>query len=888
MRAITVTIYPNDGMSSALVGLSVSANLANLGQVSWAIDQNLTKVTPGNLSLKVWDEDGAVWAWVQNSIQTTVGSVSQLFPPWVVLTVSGVDRFLGILDVGSVKRDQRTQIVEFNAQDWSVMLRDQILEGTPWQRPLPKVISTRVGAGPYLGGHHPLKNVDSVIIFGPADLTGTLQVGDMVQVNGTGPLYKISFSKLDGPTGYTVLMLDGWTWATIGLGGNTGALANFSRVAASVGDQPYFTVTANVNGTGDVPVYEVPVDTVDQLVPGDVLEAAGKGKIRVDDLDSERKIIISTEPITTTLANGDRLTFSADSLNEVVHQSATDLIKRAAFPFAVDDSGFTPPTISAPAFAWLPWWNPSTDENLRAINDAEPTLTALRFFGLGQSWSGTPEAGYASAAGIAPRYVDWTRQQTSAPTYLMPDDTPSLTPRVKIRNRAFADWKFNVPKLLDSSWNSITADNTPVSTVYPAMILGHDYSALRRWRLSNASWTEERWNGTTWTATAAVTPSTTTGGPWYPCSAAPLVTQAATTGPTPLGKALLVLVTDATGSSYQLQLHFAAASAAQLAVSATQAKGAQLVSTPWGAYLVGPGGYGRITYSGGTLTLTWAQVVDATTCWLQPNTLAAIDSSSVWMLARLDYTNPETKETSSETRLFQLKATPDSSPILNGSDLTGVRISHLPPRICTMFRDPSDSTRLVGILGSRLFQVASKLPRTIERVRAYGMNAAELIEHTCQAINALAIPLPSGTLKIIARSDSGSSTAVTVDQTAISTSRVSPHFFTVVRVTGAVEDATADAYGLWKGGRALELSNHPMIWGEAQAFALASSMATFFGKPRRQDDQHWFHSDADTAPPWDALIPGQKITVNGGAAYLFMGLKEDLIKGEATATLLEA
>ena len=884
MRTLTVNLYPNDGIGTTFAAQGLTGKLASMGKLSWAIDDQLTKIQPGTLSLKVWDDDGSLWTWVQGQIQTTVASKNQFFAPWLTLDVNGTRAFFGVVDLPSVQRDFRSGMVEFQAQDWSVMLRDQSLD--TWTRPFPKVVSTRTGTSLGTGSRillTPANWLPTSSVKFASDVSGLVQVGDFLQFNGSGPGYKVlSLSVISGSVTY--VLLDGFNW-----GASTSG--TWTRLSSSVGDQAYYSVASTVTGTQDAPLYEIPVDTVDWLVPGDVLERPGKGRVPVDDIDAERKLIISATPITETFTSGDRLVLTTDSKLELVQQDALLVMKQAVAPFDLDVSGFTPPTISTPAFAWLPWYNRATGDNLRGICDIEPTLTQLRLMGGGYSWAGTPEAGFTVSAGTASRNVDWTCQRTSAPSMLMPDQTPGLAPRARDRNRAYSSWKFVAPKLLDSNWDPTTPDDSPVAGDVPPLVLAHDYAAFRRWKLTAATWTEERWSGSAWSAPAGVTPSTASGGPWTPLVAAPFPTVAATTGPTPLGKALLVLASNA-GGTYQLQLHFVGASAAVCSVPAAQAVGARIVCTPFGAYLVGPGGYGKISYSAGTLSLAWAQVVDASTCWLQPNTLCALDASSLWVLARMDWRDPDDgNKHGSETRLFNLVENPSgaSTIILNGTDGLGVRIASLPPRICSMLRDPSDSTRLVGIFGSRLFQIAPRLPATIERIKAQGMTSAELVEHVCQAINAIVYPLPTGSLKLVPRSAAGGTTALTVDQVEVTQARVSQHFFSVVRVSGADDSVYADASGTWAGGRSLEVNSHPMIHGEAQAYALATTLVSFFGRPRRQETQKWFYADADSAPPWESLAPFCQLTVNGGGTtWILTSLQADLVKGDAQAVLLEA
>jgi hypothetical protein len=863
MRPCVVTLYQNDGAGGASVSCQISANLASLGQLGWTIDEQLTKLQPGGFSCKVWDEGGTVWAWIQDQIATAGGA--RLFAPWLQLTVGGVQRFLGVVDLASCRRDERDLQVELQADDWSVLLRDVILDGKAWERPLPKVASTRPGAGPWTAKC--IKGSDMLQLTEQPDL----QKDDVMLYGAEEYVVHSCFDLF----GIWIVRLIGWT--------SSGKPATFPiyRKSASTGESLYYSVTANLKPADDQPsIVAVPLDTVEHLTPGDVMLTTSDAELKILDVDAERRTITLTEPLTTELRDGDKLYLSEDSRRTLVHVDAWRLVESAAAPYTVDLSRFTPAVLPRPILSWVP-----TDGDAPRItqaSDAEPTLDGLRFFAAGGSWTGTIEGGWTFSQSTSPRHVDWTSQLASAPYSLMVDESAALAPYQDRRNRAYGTWKAGRSREVDGSWNPLSRDEDEGRSLWwTGYALAHDCAGRRRMRVTNpntktgtSTWQEAAWDGSTWGAWSSAASWPVAG--WHPCEIAPMIGVPHASG---TGCAILALAANSSGA-LQLQLVRGAGAEATCALAAGM-QGAKLCTTPWGVYLLGSGGYGRVSYAGGVLSLAWSNVRDTGTTLL-PSTFAALDDSGIYVCARVSGTDDEGK-TLTETWLLHLTATPTdgASPVL-WSD----RVYAGVPRLAMALRDPSCPTRLVGILGSRVFQVSATLPRTVERVSAYGLTGAELLEHVAQLQLAVVVPRPDGVLQVISRGESSSATALTVDTSKLTSQRISAHFFSVVRVGGKEEDAYADAFGPVQGGRALEISDHPLVASPGQAYGVASAYAAWFGRPRRQWEATWVHEDPGTAPPWEALGPWQKIAEGGRTARL-IGLSEDIVKGEAKATLLE-
>lgn len=886
MRTYTATLYANDGLGNLGSSTAITTKLADLGNVSWTLDDQLTKVTPGDMTITVWDEDGGVWNWLENQIGTTVAGVSQVFPPWIVLQTGSTPLFKGLLDLAGIKRNLKNYTIELSAKDWSSLLTNITLEGTDWNRPLPKVLSSRTAAGPWTGtvdatvwnyGYHnilwfdPTTNMSILTHLEQEDTVTLTPGGTSHKVVGIYPSYSGFYDN--GNTPYNIsVQLAGFT-------SSIGTTYTISRPTATLGTAPYYSVTADTSATSHI----VPLDTVDWITAGDILTTVSGATITVDDIDTERLEIICATEIGMDLRSFDKLYLSAESSETMIWQDAGDLIEKAIRPYGVDLSRLVMPTGSTPVLSWLPLANEG--EFLRGVSDIEPTLTGVKVIGINNtSYTGSPDNGWTSAS-TGTRVVDWTCQQTSAPTYLMPDTTPAVASQTGSRNRVYSFWKNVMPVNLDSNWSQITAIYD-ASRTYPTAVVCHDYSYLRRLVITNpisgaSSVAESRWNGTAWSGATTVSWPITG---WRQVSAVPMIGTTATTGPvSPQGRAVLALCID-NGQNVELQLAFYGGSIIRLAVDAAL-NGAKLRTTPWGVFLMGASGYfGRVTFNGTALTLSGSHVGNASSS-LMPSTFGATSATDIYCMGQLT-TDPDAQGvTITQVHLYKLSSTPSTgiNPVIRSEKvMTGV------PRLAVMVRDPSVSGRLLGVFGNRLYQVSATLPETIERIRAIGMTGAELVEHIAQVLNAVVVPLPTGVLQIVSRIQSATASAVSVDRISVSQQRLSENFFSVVRVTGYSDDIYQDAYGSIKGGSALEISTQPCIWTEGGAYALALSYAEFFGVPRFKETHSWFHSSPDTAPVWESLTPWQIITVPGSSRTWFLtALSSNLVTGIAEATLLE-
>lgn len=886
-RPLTVTLYANDGTTNLVTSQSVESRIVTLGRIGWAIDDQLTKIQPSDLTLQIADDDEAVWTWLQTQLQTiNAGGDQQLFPPWLVVYQAGEDVFTGLIDLTSLRRDMSKRLIDLAAQDWSSMLANVPL--TDISRPLPTGLSHRAGTNLGVG--------IAAMLFGliwcgaehqiylPKGLD--IRAGDFITSNLTG-IQQFKVSMRTFTSNKCVLHVPGWNWISRGA-----TSATFSRVATELDQLPYYTAQSGVR-----PGNAIALNSVEGITPGDTLQAVGGSEILVADVDNERKEIVSLRAI-TGIAAGTRLYLSAESLRYLVNQDAAELASLVAQPYSVDVARFVPGELVRPLFGWL------TNENVAGADllhpsDIEPTADGkVRIICENGAFKGTPEAGYAIDGAWGERYVDWTSQQVAAPALVMPDDSPDISEAAGTRNRVFYVWSWVREQYIQrtrENGDTVTYRSvwalipqlvyTPRAINYPTYCIGYDYSRIRRIVVSNpntgfATYSERRWNGSTWSA--ATTGNWPVTG-WYPCQMVPMLGVAATTGPvSPQGWAMLALVSD--GVSYALHLVWAEA-LVTLPMDNAIAAGAVLVTSPWGVYLVGPGGYGRITYSAGVLQFSWSSV-GGVSAYLITNTFAAMDADSVYCCLRIDYPDPDNQAAVlTETRLLTLTTTP-----VAGVDPVqfSQRIMHGAPRVARAFRDPSTTDRIIGLLGSRLFRVSAEPPTVIERMHLDAMTGLEALEHIGQFLNAVIIPRESGRLELVSRNQDGAATHLQVDRVSVTQSRMSQHFFSVARVAAEDDALYADAYGAVVGGKALDISGVPTVSTEAGCYAVASNLMNFFGHPRRIEEQVWCWENTGTAPPWEALDPWSPITVNDDTTvWLFAALDYDRIKGEAKVTLLE-
>ena len=100
MRAITVNFWQNLGTKTPGAQCSLTGNVTKIGRQVLTVDEQLTKITPGNITIEVQDPGDVIWAFIQNNLTISSG----LLPPYIQLLVGGAQVFLGLVDPSQLVR----------------------------------------------------------------------------------------------------------------------------------------------------------------------------------------------------------------------------------------------------------------------------------------------------------------------------------------------------------------------------------------------------------------------------------------------------------------------------------------------------------------------------------------------------------------------------------------------------------------------------------------------------------------------------------------------------------------------------------------------------------------------------------------------------------------
>lgn len=906
MRKIECLLIQNkgDGSLGDYLTFSSDTNITEISNLSYNVEKELTKVSPGNITLSVVDFDDSIWTFIKDNLDISSSSWNGLLPPFLVVNVDSEKRFVGIINPSGIKIDKSTKKITIQAIDWSVMLSKIYLD---WVRdPAKKTqhraadvtkscisdmkillyIFYRNGDPDHAGGRVYIDTPNNSIIKGDlvtCSLTGstTYKVLDIKNVQ-----FEYAPNQFWNKV---MLQLEGFSWPDPG-----GDLfywtahrweyfgASITRIASEVTEVNGYVVQTAYTYNSDSPMYALKLDTTDGLVPGDKLDLrssatrTSRTTFTVFDVDYENSEVVFLDPISVSLSVNDTLYLSDESASELVFESATKLITKACDFFNVTVDKFIAPTLSVPVFAYLPYNSKTSSTDIISPIDIQPNLTGFDIKGAGTlSWTGNFTNGFTTSTWS--EKVIWTNQLTSAPATLMLDETKTYAKQSRYRNRTYLNWKAR---------NVDNGGETYEPSTYPKCFLVHDYSGSRRIRVENTTSTHtykvDTWNGTSWSLGSSQN---------WPKASPPVSGVAFPSIGSSLGSGASILVVNVAG---QLEIALGTSNPTALTLDADQAQGI-LTSTPYGTYLVGPNGYGKVTYSAGALHLDWIGIGTTTgseICTLFPNTFVAYDSSNIYCFGSIqkkdDKSTDEVKMLHS-TYLYTLPASPNPSspPVLDEYAGTIEWIADGVFRQTAAVRGPSG--KIYGLLGGRLFQIDTTMPDTIERCKPSGMTALELIEHICQIQNAMAVPNPKGYLEIISRKFSSvSATDLTVDQKSIEESRTDDAFFSIIRVGGKEDKVYADVFGL-DGGDYLEMDSHPMIFSVSQARGSAYSLLDFFGHPRRAQKQTWFTTDFTQKPAFENLSPLQVITINNDltSSWIVKSLSINFKDRTAEVQLLE-
>jgi hypothetical protein len=914
-RVITVVIRQNTGDSTdSGAELDISGFLTSVGEVSWTVDENLTKLDIGNMSLTVSDDEtGTVWNFLRDSI--AVGG--SILPPWCYLTVDGVMTFIGIIKESPIQSlDAGSQEIQINAVTWSSMLESKRIQAG--QGSLDRRSTFRNGAAIAAGSVVTGKSVynkelrrghDRTMVAVPSTEQNNFKAGDWVYVNNYSSFS--NYNKLYPVEGVQMLNVGGLgvMWC-IYLGGgfwwqeNPGDNQNFGQTLTlyraymstsaptNTDALPVFTVaedwTASTAGDAN-PKTSIKLTYTDGLLPGDKLDVvtnfmapgASAWSITLTDVDTAANVVYLDAPLSNNLVSGvTSLQLQATSLQDSVLMQVLPLVATALAGLGYPDfSTYIPPVLPAPCFSFISPKSPAGQnahsETLAAVSDIQATLTGFEVLGNGKQWTGLPTAGW-DVLGAWTKTVSWTSQLAAAPARTMPyaalpGDAPAGAPLVRHRTRYPG---------LDGYGDDPGGDPGTQAISYKEV---YDYSNFRRYLFAYARTltgvTVTTWNGSTWTTVSGFS----TTGVGLPMD---IVSMPGTASSVGSGNGLLAIYKDGTVKTILSTVSLTATLPGDALVSGVLK--ATLVQTSNGIYYCTPSGYGTIRVVAGALECKWRQLIDLTNNQglmrtITPMTPFVYANGEIIALAKVSYkTSISDARFIDDTYLLQL--TPDISTTGSGIISADFIVSSI-PRATLMLRSPV-SQDVFGVMGSRLFQVATRLPDTVDRFTSTNQTATAILEFVAAMTNSVAIPLPSGILKFYSRGFTSSVTNLVVDVVSTTEARWNKHLADCVVIKGFDSCVGVAVSATQKAGLTISYSNETWIRNSSQARAIAQSYLAFFEKPRHEVEQEWY---SEAVPmPFEGLAPMQVISINGGATHYYLtGLTINYETCTAKASLLE-
>lgn len=702
--------------------------------------------------------------------------------------------------------------------------------------------------------------------------------------------------------------------------------ANFTLANPTSQDLQYWLTTVAVPSSPSSPVHALDQNSVDGIVVGDKIGIVSSSKTStwtVAGVDPILQEVNTVEAVTDVPINS-HIYWTPESQAELVMEDPRSILIQAISPFKVDLSKFNAPTTKDPLFGFIPL-RPYNGEDLRPIGDIEPTATNIKVStganwlnpttGAAMpsySWTGDQDTGWTGPVSTAPAAPnsDWTRQCVSYPGSLLPYEAFTLNPFQRMRNRAYGDIIYrrenNGVIMVNSyyvhgvhvqttstingptyqytqngvTYNSATGDNftcwSPIGANIAGVFVCYDHVAAKRLKFTGNALEVKTWSGSGW---GAATNLTWPGGSYIQC-AAPMIGSA--------GYYLGYAVDAVIGGSYNGSWNSASISGDRLELwgltggltatldlaSHPELFGGTLTTTPYGVYLVCGANIAEIHYSAGTLSLIVISMVSDVDVLFE-NSLAARSASEIIIFGRV-----ETTDTNSTTETYLFRITTPFSSDANAALIWSEKIAEGCPTLIGAMRDPTKAGRIIGHYGGSLWSIDTTRPFCIERFTPGGMSAMECVEHICQLFNALAIPDSNGTMHIVSRSQSDVAAPLVVDQVETNCALCWPEFATIVRISSQDSKFYYDSRGQ-DGGALLVVSNHPMCWSLSSCAAMSESLCDYLGQPRFDNNGEWFHSNPDTAPPWESIQLFTKLTVNGGTDSRLLNLTQNFIRGSA-------
>ena len=920
-RVIQVVLKQNTG-NTGVDGteLDISAYLLTLGNLSWSVDENLTKLSLGNLSITTTDDTSStVWNFILNSLVSGEG----LLPPWLILNVDGAQRFIGVVkEAPSRTQDSGTLELTIDAVDWSSMLESKRIQASDTSLSRLKTFrnDTAYAAGSAITAKSDYnkelrRGHFRQVVYVAASEINNFSVGDWVyfsnyssftQYNQKYPVLGAGLFNAGGLGTMLALTLGGGFWWSENPGDaqNFGQTSSLYRVYASTSPNldtttnlPKFTVaeTFTIATAGKTPKTSIILTYVDGLLPGDKLDkitnflSPGDStfSVTIVDVDTTAKTIYLDAPLSNDLISGiTSFQINSESVKESVLVSMRDLIEKSVDPLAlVDYTSYSQATLPSPCFSFISPKSPSSQnthtEALAAVLDIQPSLTGFEILGgSSKAWTGLPAVGWDTTTWS--KKVNWTEQKTTAPSYLMPYlATPSDADPDTVETRGHVRYPG-----LNGYEDDRNSDPTKGSGSIPVYKTVYDYSNYRVYQFRfnpGLTVSAQSWNGSAW---ATVSGFTTTGV-GQPVDILPFKDCVSSVAS---GYGLLGLYKDGTVKTLLSTVSYTATLAGDDIKNANGVLQVILKQTPNGLYYLTPSGYGQIYIESSTLKSKWVKIIDTADGKSQMQSITPITNTFCYAngriitLAKVSYKNSITDERFiDDTYLLQLNKDVQGNAV--DSVISVDFIVKNIPRTTIAVKSPV-SEDIFGIMGGRLFQITKSLPDTVERFASINQTASAIIEFVCAMTNTVASPLVTGKLKLYSRGYNNTPTNITVDKVSITESRWNQHMASCVVIKGAADKKGVAVSDTQLSGLTISYSNDVYIRNSSQAQAIAESYLAFFEKPRKEVEQVWFSQSYPA--PWEALEPMQIITINGdGIQYYLVGLNHNLETQTATASLLQ-
>lgn len=790
-----------------------------------------------------------------------------------------------------------------------------------------------------------------VVLF-PAPFTGIQvddQVSCNLYPGKTFSCTSVSTYKDYAGTVWVSVYLAGFNWPS---GSTRQTSATFSRAASSRSVQDNYVVAQAVTpGDNDHPVNVLPLKFVTGLVPGDVLSflptptRTQGGSFTVADIDPVYNDVITADPISIPLQVNDPLVWDQQTEGQMVFQGFHDIIIKANNIAPTDLSRFQAMVAPDPVLTWIaPKVSLGDSDLIYCPHDLVPNLSGIDIATAnGAMISGTPETSWTGADTYV-AHVDWTRQLTAAPASLMTDQSATLAPNAWPTNRNGA--LQNLP-----NWNLSDIQTAWSGTALQTLVHDYSGQRriLTTWNGSSVTVTAFTWTGSAWSAGTALGWS---GAPPNCGIPFPPVPSSLGTGSAILyldNSGCLRLMFGASAASLALTAAQQGGLLVQTPFGAylVTANGYGLITWTGSALALN---WQPLTTAGIWLLPTTFCALDTHNCYclavvqtwdsssakytyavwvyhlaavpIAPTTAApavAVTASISGSAALLNVTAASgqirqnmlvsTGNLQVPPSLYvvaQASGEPGGSGIYNLSQATvdvpsgpmalsfggpypsvledPELISSSIPSVIKAVKDPT-SARIFGLIGSRMFQISKVSSGIVERLCVDGLSVQQLVENLAMIQNAYVCPLPDGVLHIVSRNLQETPTDLAVQVLSSKIYMASEYFISQVNVAGATDDVYAEQAGPL-GGLTLEIDSQ-LLTTRSQCRAVAASYLRFFGSGKKCREDEWTWTGTGAAP-WESLLPGQTVTINGGAAkYYVVGLDYSLMECKATVKLLE-